>query len=98
MLYNGNRTERSPNQAVIIGVINKIYQPHGGSPISLFVSTITDAIGWHEVLLTINHIIAKFKKENGKSFQEKEKRKKKELIQVQPAHYATHARAYCQVT
>ena len=52
---NGNRTEQSPIQSVIIQVINKIARQHGGSPICLIVSKITDRIGWHKVLLPINH-------------------------------------------
>jgi len=52
---NGNRTEQSPIRSVIIRVINKIARQHGGSPICLIVSTITDRMGWHEVLLPINH-------------------------------------------
>ena len=52
---NGNRTEQSPIRSVIIQVINKIAQQQGGSPICLIVSKITDRIGWHKVLLPINH-------------------------------------------
>ena len=48
IISNGNRTEWSPIQSVIIRVINK-------SPICLITSTITDRIGRHEVLLPINH-------------------------------------------
>ena len=37
-------------------VINKLGQPHSGSPICLIMSVITDQIGWHNVLLPIiNH-------------------------------------------
>ena len=42
-------------RSVIIGVINKIGRPRSGSPICLITSMITDRIGWHEVLLPINH-------------------------------------------
>ena len=52
---NGNRTELSPIQSVIIRLINKIGQPCSGSPICLIKSMITDRIGRHEVLLPINH-------------------------------------------
>ena len=48
IISNGNRTEWSPIQSVIIRVINK-------SPICLISSTITDRIGRHEVLLPVNH-------------------------------------------
>ena len=48
IISNGNRTEWSPIQSVIIRVINK-------SPICLITSMITDRIGRHEVLLPINH-------------------------------------------
>ena len=51
----GKRTEWSPNQSVIIRVINKIGRPRSGSPICLITSMITDRIGRHEVLLPINH-------------------------------------------
>ena len=47
-MSNGNRTEWSPIQSVIIRVINK-------SPICLITSMITDQIGRHEFLLPINH-------------------------------------------
>ena len=57
--HNGNRTEWSPIRSVIIQVINKIGRPHSGSPICLITSMITDRIGWHEVLLPINHIYNK---------------------------------------
>ena len=52
-ISNGNRTEWSPIQSVIIWVINKIRRPRSGSPIFLITSMITDRIGWHEVLLPI---------------------------------------------
>ena len=55
VISNGNRTECSPIPFVMIRVINKIGQPHRGSLISLIASMITDRIGWHEVLLAINH-------------------------------------------
>ena len=51
----GNRTEWSPIWSVIIRVINKIVRPHHGSSICLITSMITDRIGWHKVLLEINH-------------------------------------------
>ena len=54
-ISNGNRTERSPIQSVIIRAINKIGRPRSGSPICLITSMITDQIGRHEVLLPINH-------------------------------------------
>ena len=54
-ISNGNRTEWSPIQSVIIRVINKIGRPRSGSPICLITSMITDRIGRHEVLLPINH-------------------------------------------
>ena len=54
-LCNGNRTEWSPIQSVIIRVINKIRRPRSGSPICLITSMITDEVGQHEVLLPINH-------------------------------------------
>ena len=45
-ISNGNRTEGSPIQSVIIRVINKIGRPHSGSsPICLITSMITDQIG-----------------------------------------------------
>ena len=55
VINNGNRTEWSPIPSVIMRVINKIWQPHNGSPNSSITSMITDWIGWHEVLLPINH-------------------------------------------
>ena len=68
---NGNRTEWSPIRSVIIRVINKIGRPRSGSPICLITSMITDRIGGHEVLLSINHnfnkiciIIESFNKED----------------------------------
>ena len=54
-ISNGNRTEWSPIRSVIIRVFNKIGRPRSGSPICLITSMITDRIGWHEVLLPINH-------------------------------------------
>ena len=60
LVNNGNRTEQSPIRSVIIRVINKITRQHGGSPICLIVSKITDRIGWHKVLLPINHNYTKF--------------------------------------
>ena len=54
-ISNGNRTEWSPIQSVIIRVINKIGRPRSGSPICLITSMIKDWIGRHEVLLPINH-------------------------------------------
>ena len=42
-------------RSVIIRVINKIGRPRSGSPICLITSMITDRIGRHEVLLSINH-------------------------------------------
>ena len=55
LICNGNRTEWSPIQSVIIRVINKIGRPRSGSPICLITSMITDRIGRHGVLLPINH-------------------------------------------
>ena len=54
-ISNGNRTERSPIQSVIIRAINKIGRPRSGMSICLITSMITDQIGRHEVLLPINH-------------------------------------------
>ena len=55
LISNGNRIEWSPIRSVIIQVINKIGRPHSGSLICLITSMITDRIGRHEVLLSINH-------------------------------------------
>ena len=55
LICNGNRTEWSLIQYVIIRVINKIGRPRSRSPICLITSMITDQIGRHEVLLPINH-------------------------------------------
>ena len=56
LINNGNRTEWSPIiQCVIIRVIHKIRRPHSWSLICLIASMITDRIGWHEVLLPIDH-------------------------------------------
>ena len=54
---NGNRTEWSPIQSLIIRVINKIGRLHSGGPICLITSMITDPIGQQKVLLPIiiNH-------------------------------------------
>ena len=54
-INNGDRTEWSPIQSVIIWVINKIGWPHSRSSICLVMSMITDRIEWHKVLLPINH-------------------------------------------
>ena len=54
-ISNGNRTEWSPIQSVIIWVIYKIRRPRSRSPICLITSMITDQIGRQEVLLPINH-------------------------------------------
>ena len=43
------------NLSVIIQVINKIGRPRSSSPICLITGMITDRIGRHEALLTINH-------------------------------------------
>ena len=61
MLISGNRTDHdwSPIRSVIIRVINKIGRPRSGSPICLITSLITDRIGRHEVLLSINHNFTK---------------------------------------
>ena len=40
-ICNGNRTEWSPVQSVIIRVINKIGRPRSGSPICLITSMIS---------------------------------------------------------
>ena len=40
-ICNGNRTEWSPVQSVIIRVINKIGRPRSGSPICLITSVIS---------------------------------------------------------
>ena len=58
-ICNGNRTEWSPIQSIIIRVINKIGWPRSGSAICLITSMITDWIGRHEVLLPINHNVTK---------------------------------------
>jgi len=42
IINNGNRTEWSPIQSVIIRVINKIRQPRSGSLICLITSMITN--------------------------------------------------------
>jgi len=59
-INNGNMTEWTPVRSVIIRVINKIGRPHSGSPICL-ITSITDQIGWHEVLLPINYIYNKIR-------------------------------------
>ena len=52
LINNGNKTRWSPIRSVIIQEINKIGRP---SPIFLSqLSMITDRIGRHQVLLTIN--------------------------------------------
>ena len=51
MISNGTRTEWSPIRPVIIRVINKI----AGVRFVKITSMITDRIGQHEVLLSINH-------------------------------------------
>ena len=48
IISNGNKTDWSPIQSVII-------RPRSGSPNCLITSMITDRIGRHEVLLPINH-------------------------------------------
>ena len=53
--YNGNRTGWSLIRSVIIRVINKIGRARRGTLICLTTSMITDLIGWHEVLLPIDH-------------------------------------------
>ena len=58
-IIHGTRTEWSPIQSVIIRVINKIGQPRSRSLICLTTKMITERIGWHEVLLQINHIYNK---------------------------------------
>ena len=58
-ISNGNRTEWSPIQSVLIRVINKIGRPRSGSPVCLITSMITDRIARHEVLLPINHNVNK---------------------------------------
>ena len=55
IINNGNRTEWSPIRYVIIRLINKIGRSRSGSPICLITSIITDRIGRHEVLFSINH-------------------------------------------
>ena len=64
IVSNGNRTEWSPIRSVIIRVINKIGRPHSGSPICLITSMITDRIGRHSVLLSINHKYNKIREKN----------------------------------
>ena len=63
-ISNGNRTEWSPIRSVIIRVINKIGRPRSGSPICLITSMITDRIGRHSVLLSINHKYNKIREKN----------------------------------
>mgnify|MGYP006896120956 CR=1 FL=1 len=41
-IYDANRTEFSPNQSVIMRVINKIGRPRSGNMIFLITSMITD--------------------------------------------------------
>ena len=57
---NGNRTEWSPIQSVIIQVINKIGQSRSRGLICLITSMITDQIGWCEVLVPIIITATKF--------------------------------------
>ena len=53
LINNGNRTKWS--RSVIIQEINKIGRPRSASPIFLSqLGMITDRIGRHQVLLTIN--------------------------------------------
>ena len=55
LINNGNKTKWSPIWSVIIQEINKIGRPRSASPIFLSqLSMITDRIGRHQVLLTIN--------------------------------------------
>ena len=54
-ICNGNRTEWSPIQSVIIRLISKIGRPRSRSLICIITSMITDQIGRHNVLLPINH-------------------------------------------
>ena len=65
-INDGNRTEWGPIRSVIIRVINKIGRPRSGSPICLITRMITDRIGWHEVLLPINHIYNKIRERKGR--------------------------------
>ena len=51
IISNGNRTEWSPVQSVIIRVINKIGRQRSGSLICFITSMITERIERHEVLL-----------------------------------------------
>ena len=99
-VFNGNRTEWSPIRSVIIWVINKIGRPRSRSPICLIMSMITDQIGWHEVLLLINHnfnkicdIIGYFWNQNTRNstfcFASSEKKK---------PFKCAHDGAYCPIT
>ena len=52
---NANRTEWSPIRSVIIRVITKSDDREAGIPDLLITSMITDWIGLHDALLSINH-------------------------------------------
>ena len=56
LINNGNKTKWSPIWSVIIQEINKIGRPRSASPIFFLsqLSKITDRIGRHQVLSTIN--------------------------------------------
>ena len=71
-ISNGNRTEWSPIQSVIIQVITKSDDRAAES--DLFItSMITDRIGRHEALLTINHKSYNFReKKNSQVLKERE--------------------------
>ena len=51
----GNRTKWSPIRSVIIQGINKIWTTAKRESDLLITSVITGRIGWHDVLLAINH-------------------------------------------
>ena len=91
---NGNRTEWSPIQSVIIQVIEKIRCPQSRSPIHLITSVITDRIGWHEVLLPINHNY------NKRIFLNLQHKKVQEffLLAVEKAIYVGECMMYCPIT
>ena len=53
-INNGEGTERSPIQSVIIRVITKSNDYTAGVPFFFITSMITERVGRHEVLLSIN--------------------------------------------
>ena len=91
-IYNGNRTEQSPDRSVIIParVIDK-----SGSPIRFITSMITYRIGGHEVLLPINHNYNKICDILG--FLKLRQKKLREFFLL-AVKTAIQVRAYCPVT